>query len=52
MGMISKFVHWWRSRTLNERLMYSLIVLLAIGIATRWRFIFAEVADAFSAIFK
>lgn len=50
--MISKFVCWWRSRTLNEKLMHALIVMLVIGIATRWRFIFAEVADAFSNIFR
>lgn len=36
---------------MNEKLMYSLLVLLVIGIATRWRVIWNEVADAFGAIF-
>lgn len=42
---------WWKKQTLNEKLMYVLVVALAIGIATRWRFVFGEVGDAFRHIF-
>lgn len=39
---------WWANATFNEKLMYGLLVILAIGIATRWRFILKEVGEAFS----
>lgn len=42
---------WWKKQTTNEKLMYVLIVILLIGIATRWRFVFREVAEAFRSIF-
>ncbi|HIW09889.1 MAG TPA: hypothetical protein H9888_00150 [Candidatus Rikenella faecigallinarum] len=42
---------WWKNQTTNEKLMYVLIVALLIGIATRWRFVFGEVAEAFRSIF-
>lgn len=42
---------WWKKQTLNEKLMYVLVVVLAIGIATRWRFVFGEIGEAFRHIF-
>lgn len=42
---------WWKKQTLNEKLMYVLVVVLAIGIATRWQFVFGEVGEAFRHIF-
>lgn len=42
----------WKKLTLNEKLMFALIVILLIGIATRWRYVFAEVADAFMSRFN
>lgn len=49
--MTTRLRSWWKRQTLNEKLMYVLVVALAIGIATRWRFVFGEVADAFRHIF-
>lgn len=49
--MIDRLKRWWTGLTLNEKLMYVLVTALAIGIATRWRFVFGEVADAFRHIF-
>lgn len=48
---MTRLKNWWKKQTLNEKLMYVLVVALAIGIATRWRFVFAEVGDAFRHIF-
>lgn len=45
--MIERFKRWWKTRTLNEKLMYVLVVALAIGIATRWRYVLGEIGDAF-----
>lgn len=42
---------WWKRQTLNEKLMYVLILALLIGIATRWRFVFGEIGEAFRNIF-
>lgn len=49
--MMTRLKQWWKKQTLNEKLMYVLVVALAIGIATRWRFVFGEAADAFRHIF-
>lgn len=48
---MTRLKDWWKKQTLNEKLMYVLVVALAIGIATRWRFVFGEVGDAFRHIF-
>lgn len=48
---MTRLKDWWKKQTLNEKLMYVLVVALAIGIATRWRFVFGEVGDAFLHIF-
>lgn len=49
--MIKRLKAWWKRSTLNEKLMYALIIALAIGIATRWRYVFDEVGEAFRNIF-
>lgn len=49
--MTNRLKGWWKGLTLNEKMMYVLIAALAIGIATRWRFVFGEAADAFRHIF-
>lgn len=49
--MIERLKRWWIGLTLNEKLMYVLVTALAIGIATRWRYVFTEVGDAFRHIF-
>lgn len=49
--MLNKIKGWWKNQTMNEKLMYILAVALAIGIATRWRFVFSEVEEAFRSIF-
>lgn len=49
--MMKRLKTWWTGLTLNERLMYVLIAALAIGIATRWRYVFGEVGEAFRHIF-
>ncbi|MEG1607983.1 MAG: hypothetical protein RR931_05555 [Mucinivorans sp.] len=48
--MKDKFLKWWHATTLNEKLMYSLVLMLLIGIATRWRYVLREVGDAFAAL--
>ncbi len=45
--MLKKFIIWWRGCTLNEKLMYALIVVLIIGILTRWEYVWGEIAAAF-----
>ncbi len=49
--MMKRMVHWWKGLTLNEKSMYLLIVALTVGIATRWRVVFGEAAEAFRHIF-
>lgn len=49
--MPNRLKNWWKGASLNEKLMYVLVAVLAIGIAMRWRFVFGEVAEAFRHIF-
>lgn len=42
-----RLINWWKKLTMNEKLMYALLLALTIGIATRWRFVLAEVSEAF-----
>lgn len=49
---MNKLKQWWKKSTLNEKLMYSLIIVLIIGISTRWRYAFNEIGDAFNHLFK
>lgn len=49
--MFEKLKTWWRSRTQNEKMMYALIAVLVIGIATRAGFIWDEIAEAFGVYF-
>ncbi|WP_298061550.1 hypothetical protein [uncultured Rikenella sp.] len=49
--MPNRFKRWWTGASWNEKLMYVLIAALAIGIATRWRFVLDEVGEAFRNIF-
>lgn len=49
--MMTRLGQWWKRQTLNEKLMYVLMIALMIGIATRWRFVFGEAAEAFRHIF-
>ena len=44
-AVMNRLKLWWKKQTTNEKLMYVLIVALLIGIATRWRFVFGEVAE-------
>ncbi len=48
---MKKIKAWWNRTTLNEKLMYGLIIALLIGIATRWKYVFKEIGEAFSGIF-
>lgn len=48
---MNRFKLWWAKQTTNEKLMLVLIVVLLLGIATRWRFVFREVGRAFHEIF-
>jgi hypothetical protein len=43
----SRLVSWWRGRSMQERLMMALIVVLLIGVAVRWAWVSSEVASAF-----
>lgn len=36
---------------MNEKLMYGLILILAIGIVTRWGYVWGEIGDAFGGLF-
>lgn len=47
----NRFKVWWQSRTLNEKMMYALVAVLVIGIATRWRFVLGEIGEAFGFYF-
>ncbi|WP_294591229.1 hypothetical protein [uncultured Rikenella sp.] len=49
--MGNRVTRWWKGHSMNEKLMYLLIVALVMGIATRWRFVFGEAAEAFRHIF-
>ena len=44
---MKRFIEWWQTRTANEKLMYALIVMLAIGILTRIDFIKKELGETF-----
>lgn len=48
---MNRFKLWWAKQTTNEKLMLVLIVVLLLGIATRWRFVLREVGRAFHEIF-
>lgn len=43
---------WWKKSTLNEKLMYALILLLLVCIATRWRVIFEQIGESFGGLFS
>lgn len=49
---MSRFKIWWSGRTLNEKLMYSLVVVLIIGIVTRWGYVTKEISEGFSQYFN
>lgn len=49
--MKEKIKKWWRKATLNEKLMYCLVVMLIIGIATRWSVIADQIAESFGGLF-
>lgn len=49
--MMKRLTGWWKGLTRNEKLMYVLIAALAVGIATRWRYVFGEIGEAFRNIF-
>lgn len=46
--MIKRIKLGWQKATLNEKLMYGLIVVLLIGIITRGEYVLGEIGDAFS----
>lgn len=52
MKVISKFKQWWGKLSGNEKIMFPLALALLIGIATRWRYVFGEIIDAFSYMFE
>ncbi len=43
---MKKILKWWKGRTLNEKLMYWLLVLFTIGIVVRWDFITQSVTTS------
>lgn len=49
--MMNKIKEWWGKTTLNEKLMYALILMLIVGILTRWNYVFGEIGEAFSGLF-
>lgn len=48
---MERFKKWWKRSTMNEKLMYSLIIILLICIATRWRLIFDQIGESFGGLF-
>ncbi len=44
-------VRKWRRSTLNEKLMYGLILAFVIGIIVRWDFISSELTETFTNMF-
>lgn len=50
--MKQRLKKWWSAATLNEKMMYGLLIVLTIGIATRWRYVVADIADAFTSMFS
>ncbi|MFI3295457.1 MAG: hypothetical protein R3Y19_05500 [Rikenellaceae bacterium] len=46
--MFFRIKKWWDGSTFNEKLMYALVVVLLVCIATRWRYIGSEIVEAFS----
>lgn len=48
---LSRLKRWWKGMTLNEKLLYLLIVTFSIGIVTRWEFILDEASEAFGVFF-
>ena len=49
--MWNRFKKWWGGLSANERLMYPLILILVVGILTRWNTVWKEVGEAFGALF-
>lgn len=43
-----KLKEWWAKLSSNEKMMYPLIAVLIIAIATRWRYVLKELGEAFS----
>lgn len=41
-----------KSMTLNEKLMYLLLLMFFVGIIVRWDYVSKEVGESFSAIFS
>lgn len=49
--MKEKLKHLWKGLTLNEKLMYGLLVAFVIGIFVRWDFITSEVNESVTNLF-
>lgn len=49
--MVDRLKNRWKKLTLNEKLMYGLVVVLAVGIVLRWGSLSGEMAAAFRRIF-
>ncbi|MFI3298541.1 MAG: DUF5106 domain-containing protein [Rikenellaceae bacterium] len=49
--MIKRLIARLKSATMNEKMMYSLLLLFTVGIIIRWDFISKEVSEAFSDMF-
>ncbi len=50
--MFRWIVRKWSASTLNEKLMYGLILAFVIGIALRWDFIAGELSETLSNMFS
>lgn len=48
---MSKLIAWFKSRPQSEKIMYMLIIVMIIGIATRWRYVWDEIGSAFASYF-
>lgn len=51
MVLFSRLKCWWKALTLNERMLYLLVLAFSIGIVTRWEFIAEEAGEAFGVFF-
>ncbi len=49
--MKEKLKRLWKGLTLNEKMMYGLLLAFAVGIIVRWDFIAVEVEEAFTNLF-
>ncbi|MFI3286929.1 MAG: hypothetical protein R3Y61_00465 [Rikenellaceae bacterium] len=49
--MKEKLKRLWKGLTLNEKMMYGLLLAFAIGIIVRWDFITVEVGESFTNLF-